>query len=379
MVILFCISFFAILYVYIGYPLLLYLVNSVIKRSTNNSRSFEPMVTIIIAAYNEESNLGAKIKNTLALDYPKDKIEIIIASDCSTDGTDEIARSFAISGVRHFRMDKRKGKTAAQNESVVRATGDILVFSDATTLYNRDSVSNLVQYFTDKRIGAVSGELTYVNPSGSMVGRGTNLYWCYERWLRSKESNICSMIGVSGCMYAVRKFAYQKIAVEMISDFIIALDLYSRGYRTVYGENAKCCEQTHVNSRDEYRMRVRIVVRSLNALWVRREILNPFKFGFYSIQIWSHKLFRYFAPIFLLALFVTNLFLLNQWIYWFTMAAQIGIYGSALLRHLSPDRLFLSRLCNATYYFVLVNIAALKGLIIFLLGREYILWDPVRR
>ena len=211
----------ALLYTYIGYVFLVVLMSKLAGRKVNVA-AYTPNVSFIITAYNEERDLRVKLENTLSLDYPKEKLEVIVASDCSSDSTDEIVRSFESKGVRLHRQSKRLGKTAAQNAAVELANGEIILFSDATTLYRPDVLQVITPDFADPSVGCVAGQLTYLDANQSGVGRGAVSYWNYEVFLKKHESSACSLIGVSGCMYAVRRSAYVPLEESACSDFIIA-------------------------------------------------------------------------------------------------------------------------------------------------------------
>jgi len=188
-------------------PLLLSVVSKIRARPVSKGQ-FSPKVSVIITAYNEERDLAAKLENTLSLNYPKELLEIIVASDCSSDRTDDIARSFASRGVGLWRQSQRWGKTAAQNAAVEQARGEIILFSDATTLYEPDVLQVMMPSFLDASVGCVAGRLVYVDPGQSGVGLGARSYWGYETYLKRHESRIGSLIGASGCLYAVRRSAY---------------------------------------------------------------------------------------------------------------------------------------------------------------------------
>ncbi|MCA1591767.1 MAG: glycosyltransferase family 2 protein, partial [Acidobacteria bacterium] len=205
--IIFWVSAAALGYTYAGYPVLLWCVSRLRPRAVRRAEC-EPMVSVIITAYNEERDLRGKLENTLALDYPREKLKIIVASDCSTDATDDIAREFSARGVQLHRQPTRAGKTSAQNAAVELARGEIILFSDATTLYEPDVVREMVPYFADAEVGCVAGRLIYVDPEGTSVGRGAQSYWSYETFLKRHESRTRSLIGASGCLYAVRRAAY---------------------------------------------------------------------------------------------------------------------------------------------------------------------------
>src|SRR5689334_8286657 len=259
--IIFWMSVGAILYTYGGYPLLLAIVSRFRSRAVHRA-AFEPSVTIIITAYNEERHLAAKLENTRALDYPRELTEIIVASDCSTDATDTIAASFADAGVKLVRQDRRLGKTSAQNLAVEHAHGEIILFSDATSLYQPDVLRVLLPNFADETVGCVGGRLIYVDPSSSRVGRGASSYWSYETFLKRHESHVCPLIGVSGCLYAVRRSAYVPMYAEACSDFLIATKMVEQGLRAIYEPAAVCTEETNKRTDRELRMRVRIIAQT---------------------------------------------------------------------------------------------------------------------
>ena len=244
-------------YVYVGYPLLVYLVSILFPKTVHRSQ-IEPHVTVLITAFNEEAAIREKLENTLKIDYPADKLEILVASDGSTDGTDEIVKEYASRGVKLFRQEGRVGKTATQNNAVEHATGDIILFSDATTKYREDVFRTLLPSFADKSVGCVAGRLVYVDDESTNVGTGARRYWSYETFLKMAESRACSLIGASGCLYAVRRSAYEPMYAEACSDFLICTSIYRKRLRSVFAPDAVCFENTNRRADDELRMRVRV-------------------------------------------------------------------------------------------------------------------------
>src|SRR6266849_4044697 len=297
--IIFWLSAAALGYTYVGYPLLL-LIMSRLRRREVRRGAFEPSVSVIVTAYNEERDLAAKLENTLALDYPRELLEIIVASDCSADRTDEIAHAFADRGVRLVRQPQRLGKTAAQNMAAAEARGEIILFSDATSLYQPDVLRVMMPSFADPTVGCVAGRLIYVDPAQTRVGRGARSYWGYETFLKEHESRIFSLIGASGCLYATRRSAYVPLYNEACSDFLIATKMVEQRLRAVYEPDAVCTEQTNRRSDAELKMRVRVIAQTFTDLWRHRSMLNPLRSGFYAVQLWSHKVMRYMVPLFLL-------------------------------------------------------------------------------
>lgn len=375
----FWLSVAALLYTYVGYPLVLLLISRLRPRSVARRSDYTPSVTVIITAYNEERDLAAKLENTLALDYPPESLEVLVASDCSSDRTDEIASEFAARGVRLHRQMERLGKTAAQNAAVERANGEIILFSDATTFYQPDVLRNLVPNFADPTIGCVAGRLIYVDPADSSVGRGARSYWGYETFLKRHESRVCSLTGASGCMYAVRRSAYVPLYHEACSDFIIATKMVEQGLRAVYEPDAVCEEETNRQTDKEMKMRVRVIAQTFTDLWRHRAMLNPFRSGFYSVQLLSHKVMRYLVPFFLIAILVTSIILApGSLFYMLALIAQLGCYLSALIAWVLERAGLRNRLLALPLYFVLANLAALIACYKFLRGERYARWEPIR-
>lgn len=374
----FGLSVAALFYTYAGYPLLLAVVSALRPKRVRREKC-EPTVTIIITAYNEDRALATKLENTLALDYPSHLTEIIVASDCSNDRTDEIVRDFSSRGVRLCRQPERLGKTAAQNAAVAQANGEILIFSDATSHYQTDVIHTIMPNFADAEVGCVAGRLVYVDPTDSRVGRGARSYWSYETFLKKHESRAGSLIGASGCLYAVRRSAYVPLYREACSDFIIATKMVEQRLRAVYEPDAVCTEETNRRSDAELGMRVRVIAQTFTDLWRHRSMLNPFRSGFFAVQLLSHKVMRYLVPFFLIALFGASATLATSSIvYRLLFAAQLAGYGCALLAWLLEKLGIRNRLLALPQYFVLANVASLIGCYQFLRGERYATWEPIR-
>lgn len=376
--IIFWTSVFALVYVYVGYPILVWLVGLLRPLSVKKG-DFEPTVTVLITAYNEEKAIRAKIENTLEIDYPAEKLEILVASDGSTDKTDEIVKEFAAQGVRLFRQEGRMGKTFTQNKAVEQASGEIILFSDATTKYEKDVLRVIVPNFADREIGCVAGRLIYVDESDSDVGKGAKSYWNYETFLKQGESRACSLIGASGCLYAVRKSAYQPMYAEACSDFLICTVLYRQGLRSVFEPNAVCTEETNRQSEKEFQMRVRVISQTFTDLWRNRDMLNPFKCGFYAVELISHKLLRYAVPLFLILMFVSSIildFYSNIFIGFFVL--QLLFYLAAFFAWLFERNKISLGILAIPLYFVLANLASAIGFYKFLRGERYAKWEPIR-
>ena len=365
-------------YTYVGYPLLLLTISRLRPRPIRRAE-WTPKVTVIITAYNEERDIAAKLENTLVLDYPSDKLEIIVASDCSTDGTDGIVRRYAERGVRLQRQEERLGKTAAQNAAVERARGEIILFSDATTIYSPDVLRLMLPSFADETVGCVAGRLIYVDPTQSGTGRGARSYWGYETFLKQHESSVCSLIGASGCLYAVRRSAYVPMYPEACSDFLIATKMVEQGLRAVFEPTAVCTEETNKRAGRELSMRVRIITQTFTDLWRHRGMMNPLRSGFYAVELFSHKVLRYLVPFLLLIILVSSAVLAPRSIfYMLALIAQLCFYAAALVSWLLERVGVRFRLLALPQYFVLANLASVIAFYKFLRGERYARWETQR-
>ena len=370
-------SVVVLIYTYIGYPALVYLLSLLFGRDVRTA-NVTPRVSIIIAARNEEHDIAAKLENTLVLEYPNDRLEVIVASDCSTDQTDAIVRSFADRGVILQRQSVRLGKTTAQNQAVQLSTGDILVFSDATTRLRLSALNRIVRSFADPEVGCVAGQLEYSDSAASEIGLGCRRYWNWEKRIRLWESRFGSLIGVSGCFYAVRRSCFRNLSGDMIDDFGVASEIHLQGLRTVYDPEALAMESTHQHADEEFRMRVRIIEQSLNALCHYSKRLSR-RWDRFRFQLVSHKWLRYLAPCFLVTAYFSNLLLVNYGApYTVSFIGMTLLYLSALAgwrmdrlhRRMGP--------LMFPYYFVLANLAAGVALIKFAGGNSRAVWEPVR-
>ena len=304
-----------ILYTYAGYSLLILLLSVFAHRPVKKGDIF-PNVTFLITAYNEERSIAAKLQDTLCLGYPRDRLEVLVASDGSTDNTDSTVRQFEQEGVFLNRVDGRVGKTETQNRTVAKATGDIIIFSDATTKYSKDAIKKIVRNYADPSVGAVSGRYEYVNPAGAPIGLGTVLFWKYENLIKRLQTRIQTITGCCGCIYSVRRELYELLPPDIISDLVEPLKILEKGYRIAFEPEAVAYEETTETSREEFGMRVRVISRGMYGLWYMRKLFNPFKYGFVSFQLFSHKVLRWMVPFMLPVLLVSNFFLLGKHIFY---------------------------------------------------------------
>ncbi len=365
-------------YVYAGYPLVL-AVLSIFARRRRPEAGHTPSLSILIAAHNEEAGIARKIEQTLALDYPADKIEILVLSDGSTDGTDAIVRSFTDPRVRLVRVEPRRGKTNAQNFGVRQARGEVLVFSDATTVYHPQALRYLACNYADPNVGAVSGRYQYFDPQGnSPTGLGTVAFWNYENLIKTFQSRIQTISGCCGCIYSVRRALYTELAPEIISDLVQPLWVIQKGYRVVFEDRALAYEETTQSTAEEFSMRVRVVTRGMRGLLSVPDLFKPWKHGWVCFQLVSHKVMRWMVALFLMALLVSSAMLSRQPFYLYLFLLQAAFYLAALLSVTFPlHRRW--KLLGIPLYFCTLNAAALLSLIEVLRGKKYATWQPVRK
>jgi len=367
-----------IFYTYFGYPLLTLLLSLFVNNPVSKS-DIEPTVTFLITAYNEEKSIRQKLENTLSLDYPKEKLEIMVASDGSTDRTDEIVKEFSERGVTLHRVEGRVGKTETQNQAVNAARGDIVIFSDATTTYKNDAIRKIVRNYHDRSIGAVSGRYEYVNPTGAPVGLGTILFWKYENFIKSRQTRIKTITGCCGCIYSVRRSAYQPLPRDIISDLVEPLKILEKGYRIAFEPEAVAYEITEETVDEEFSMRVRVITRAMNGLMYVKTLLNPVKYPFVSFQLISHKVLRWLIPLFLVIIFVSNAMILDNNFYTLLFVSQVVFYLSALFAWVMEKYGRKFKLLFLPLYFCVVNIASLRAIFNLIKGRKMAVWETVRK
>lgn len=363
-----------LLYIYLGYPAILMILAKWMPAPVLKGE-YAPPISILIAAYNETECIGKTIENKLALDYPGDKTEIIVISDGSDDGTDEIVRGYTERGVKLIRQEPRAGKTSALNLAIPRARGEIIIFSDANSLYERDAIRKLLANFKDCGVGYVTGKMIYVKPDGSVTGDGCSAYMRYENRLRGLETAIGSVVGVDGGIDAVRKALYRPMRADQLPDFVLPLDVVAQGYRVVYEPGAVLRETALAESMDEYRMRVRVCLRAFWALKDMRHLLSFRRNALYAWQLWSHKVLRYLSCVFLVGAYVGNALLVPKaphYAYLFAMQS-LGYAAGLAAPYISKTGF---RFVLMFHYFVLINVAALHAFLKFLLGQKQVVWTP---
>jgi len=371
------VSIAILVYIYFGYPMLLFLVSRLFP-DRRLPTGYAPNLSVLIAAYNEQAGIRKKIETTLALDYPQDKLEILVLSDGSTDETDAIVRSISDPRVRLLRIEGRKGKTKAQNEGVVQARGEVLVFSDATTTYHPQALLYLACNYADPHVGAVSGRYQYFDSGGkSPTGLGTIAFWNYENFIKRMQSRVRTISGCCGCIYSVRQRAYTALPADVISDLVQPLHVIQKGYRVVFEDRALAYEETTQSTSEEFSMRVRVVTRGMRGLLSVPRLLKPWRFGWVSFQLWSHKLLRWFVPFLLLLVFTSSAFLAKAPFFRGMLLAQVAFYAITLFSLVIPLQRIWKPL-GIPLYFCTLNAAAFLSVLEILRGKKYVVWETVR-
>jgi cellulose synthase/poly-beta-1,6-N-acetylglucosamine synthase-like glycosyltransferase len=379
----FCILMLA--YVYAGYPLLCWLLSRLgASRAPEPPMvppaGTEPSVSILIAAYNEAAHIAATLENKLSQVYPEQKLEILVVSDGSEDATDERVRAVAAERgggrLRLVRQEPRAGKTAGLNRLVALARGELLVFSDANSLWAPRALRHLVAPFGDPAVGYATGRMVYRAPDGSLSGEGCSLYMRYENQLRAWETRLGSVVGVDGGIDAVRSELYRPMRPDQLPDFVLPLAVRRSGYRVVYQPAALLYEDALGAAREEFRMRVRVTLRALHALRDMRGLLDPFRFGLYSWQLLSHKVLRYLAPLFQAGALVANCVLAFGSPAWGALLVlQVAFYLAAAAGLLLPRMPWRGALMPAAYL-CLINAASAFAWWGFLRGKRQVIWRP---
>jgi cellulose synthase/poly-beta-1,6-N-acetylglucosamine synthase-like glycosyltransferase len=370
-----------IVYTYIGFPL------GVVLRGLFWGRPYKheelttaPFVSIVISAYNEASSIGAKLDNILSLEYPRDCLEVIIASDGSTDGTDAIVKQYTEYGVKLLSLS-RVGKAAALNTAVNAASGEIVVFSDANSIYRTDAIQQLVRPFGDPKVGGVAGNQVYRREgSGGSSTDGERAYWNFDRMLKQYQGKSGNTLAATGAIYAIRRSLFEPIPDGVSDDLFTSTGIIVRKYRLIFAPKAIAFEPVAATSQVEFGRKVRVIMRSWKAFFFRRELLNPFRYKYYAIQLFSHKILRYLMVFPLLTLLFVSPFLWNAgFLYQMATIAQAVFYTCAVVGLLlNGTRFGRKKIFTIPFYFCMVNAASLVAMIKVLRGHQIKHWEPQR-
>jgi cellulose synthase/poly-beta-1,6-N-acetylglucosamine synthase-like glycosyltransferase len=366
-------------YTYLLFPLLV-LLRAALRSRRYDSGEITPTVTLVISAHNEAASIDAKLENLLSLDYPEDRLEVVIASDGSDDGTDELVRGYAERGVRLVSLP-RVGKAAALNTAVAEAEGEVLVFSDANSIYAPDALRALVRPFADPSVGGVAGDQRYRSrDGGDAIASGEQRYWDFDRLLKVAESRAGSTISATGAIYAVRRSLFRSVPPGVTDDFFTSTGAIAQGYRLVFAADAVAYEPVAQTSEVEWGRKVRVMTRGLRGVLMRRELLDARRHGFYAIQLLTHKLLRR-TMVFPLAVVAGTSPLLwrRGRVYRAATLAQAAVYGLGAGGMLLRDRpLGRRKAFMLPAYFCFVNAASLRAVWNVVRGRRIDLWEPQR-
>ena len=366
-----------VVYTYLGFPALLWL-RSRLRPRPHGRGDIEPSVSFVICAHNEAPVLAAKLENVLGLDYPRDRLQIIVASDGSDDGTAEIARRYEDAGVQLLDLPRR-GKIPALNDAVEQARGEILVFSDANSMFERGALRALVGPFADPGVGGVAGDQRYGDDPASEAD-GERLYWNLDRQLKQWQSRAGSVTSSTGAIHAIRRAHFEAVPSAVTDDFFVSTSVLRQGGRLVFEPRAVSVEPPAASSGLEFRRKVRVITRGLRGVTLRRELLNPFRHGFYSLQLFSHKVLRRLVALPILAAVLATPWLAAEgFVYQLALLGEGVVILSALLGLLQTragERAALP--LRVPLFFCMVNAAALTAAWNVARGHRIDRWDPRR-
>jgi biofilm PGA synthesis N-glycosyltransferase PgaC len=381
----FWIGLFIVFYTYLGYGIIIFLISKIRKYPRAKDYVNEndwPEVTLVIAAYNEELFINEKIANTLSLDYPKGKLSVFMVTDGSTDRTPEIVKEYA--ALQHFHQPERKGKIHAVNRIMKFVKTPLVVFCDANTFLNPESIKKIVRHYQDEKVGGVAGEKRILKKAeDNASGAGEGLYWKYESFLKKKDSEVYSVVGAAGELFSVRTLLYEEPTENIIiEDFYISLKIAMRGYRFIYEPEATATETASASVGEEWKRKVRISAGGFQSMLKLLSLLNIFRYGMLSFQYISHRVLRWtLAPLALPLILLANigLALTGSRLYILILVMQILFYGFACLGYLLQDKKVSIKGFFVPYYFSVMNVSVYAGLVRFLKGRQSVVWEKSKR
>ena len=395
MEIIFWILFGVVVYTFVGYSILLSILVFLKRLSGFGRKNTQvgypelPQVCLFVTAYNESAYVDAKVKNMLSLNYPADKIQYLWVTDGSDDGTPEKLRQYSPMEVHH--LPERNGKIHAMNRGMKFVKAPIVIFSDSNTNLNADAIAIIVKTFSDPNVGCIAGEKRIIsNKLDSAAGAGENLYWKFESWVKRMDSELNSTVGAAGELFAIRTSLYSEVENDTIlDDFVISLRIAEKGYSIAYTPDAYAIESASLNVKEELKRKVRIATGGLQTIVRLKELLNPFRYGWLSIQYISHKVLRWtIAPLALFGLFIVNFLILLKGndpgldipvFYRLFFYLQVFMYLLALLGWALEHWKIRFKLLFIPFYFTAMNYAALHGWIRFIKGRQSVKWEKSKR
>ncbi len=384
--IIFWVLLFVIFYSYLGYGIVLYFIVKVKRIFTRKIEvydpGYEPSVTLLIAAYNEKDFVVDKIENCLALDYPKSKLKIIFVTDGSDDGTPEIVGRYK--EIKLLHQDGRAGKISAVNRAMIFVNTEITIFCDANTILNKEAIRNIVRHFQFAKVGCVAGEKRILNKEKEGAsGAGEGIYWKYESLLKKLDSELSTVVGAAGELFALRTSLFKPTEKNaIIEDFVISLRIAQQGYKVVYEPEAYAMETSSANVKEELKRKIRICAGGIQSVVWLKDLLNPFKYGWLSFQYVSHRVLRWtITPLFLLLVIPLNIILV-QWyggIYTLILIGQGLFYAAALTGWYLQSREMKVKALYVPYYFFIMNYAVYLGFARYIKGSQKVTWERSER
>jgi cellulose synthase/poly-beta-1,6-N-acetylglucosamine synthase-like glycosyltransferase len=361
-------------YTHFGYPVLIAAWARRARPSVDRGDAL-PAVSILVVAHDEAHLIEARIRNLLALDYPREKLDVMIASDGSTDGTAERARAYEAESLRVFAFNARRGKAAVLNELVPQARAAIVTLADARQQFEPGALRALVAPFQDERVGAVSGELMLQSGNDRRLGQGVGLYWRYEKWIRGNEARADSTVGTTGAIYAIRRDLFEPIPPDTIlDDVLVPMRIVRQGYRALFEPRARAHDRISARPEDEFQRKVRTIAGNFQLFARERWLLDPRRNRIW-FQTASHKALRLLTPFLLAAILLGSLALHEAWIARAALAGQAAFYGAALTGHALRDGRRRSPLLTVPYVTCLLAIATLVALARCTFGGQAVTWQ----
>lgn len=375
MLVWFTLSLAALVYIYALYPILLALLVRLRGARAVHKQPVTPSITVVVSAFNEAAVIARKLENTLALDYPPERPRVVVVSDASNDGTDEIVRAVRDERVQLVQMARRRGKTAGLNHVLPTLWTDVVVFTDANVMYERMALRQLAANFADPQVGCVTGETRYLESGHGAADAGERTYWSYETRIKALESALGSTVGGDGAIYAIRRSLWRALPDDSISDFLNPIQIVLSGWRAVFEPGAVCFEETAGATAIEYRRRVRIVSRSWRAVFQARGALNPMNNGLFTWCLVSHKVLRWFSGLFVGVVVAVGTTALARAAIGAPALAGASMLALTALAIASP---LLRRLIAITGYFCVVYSASLVGIVKGSIGQVSGVWSTPR-
>ncbi len=388
----FWILLFLLFYTYIGYALVLYLLLKIKKvlfpkKILSFDSSYEPDVCLFVTAFNEKDFIKQKVENSFSLDYPKEKIQYLWITDGSNDGTPDLLKKYDLLEVHH--LPERRGKMHAMNRGVKFVKTPIIIFSDTNTILGKQSVREIVARFSNQKTGCVAGEKRIVEKDAdAAAGAGEGLYWKMESWIKKMDAELNSAVGAVGELFAIRTELFEDVETDtLLDDFMISLRIVQKGYNIAYTSNAYAEETASLNVGEEFKRKIRIAAGGIQSIFRLKSLLNPFRYGLYSWQYFSHKVLRWtLAPVSLFLILPVNLLIVWQQNGWFEfqfysvmLYIQLLCYLMAALGWYLENKKLHFKLLFVPYYFLFINYTSIRGIFRYFKGKQSVVWEKAKR